>query len=421
MFEFILCFLLFWIELFKAYSWVFILYNRQHTQSNTSIFIIFFGYFLSFVILAVFKSSLVLIPLVFLEIITFYFLTIIDKKFLYYVIDSFVSQEPVHRIVPIIYGSIIGLTIIEINNSIQADASFLYFPFLLLLIVIVYFFYKEKTKNRNNKYYLIIISWSIFIFIVTRLLLSLQNVSTLIITSSEFIASCMLLLLYIIINYLYIYVQKKKNQYKDGFQLYESLYERQQEYYEDLLKRDNETRMFRHDMKSHIQMLKSLHESGEISKMIEYIDAIDERIKAVECRLLTGNSIVDIVAQDILSRYKDMNLHWQGQLPSQMCMETIDTCILFSNIMKNAAEHSQYINEKKEVFVEVTVVDSHIVLRQTNEYEYHENHLLSKKKDALNHGFGISNIKTIVNKYNGSCLFKLEEQFVLEIILHNMI
>ncbi len=109
-------------------------------------------------------------------------------------------------------------------------------------------------------------------------------------------------------------------------------------------------------------------------------------------------------------------------MPEKTSTEVYDLCVLFSNLLSNAVEAVLKVEEKGRIIkVQIGCMQEQIVIRVMNTCteEAKENvKLKTTKLDSLNHGFGMKNIMSIIEKENGQIDRKFEgEFFVVEIVL----
>ena len=108
-------------------------------------------------------------------------------------------------------------------------------------------------------------------------------------------------------------------------------------------------------------------------------------------------------------------------------LSALDTCTILANILDNAIEAVEKLDEDKK-HIELTFKrnENYMIITETNqtlnEVDIRDNIIITTKKDKANHGFGLINIKETAEKYGGECYltsYKEKENyyFKLEIIL----
>lgn len=215
-------------------------------------------------------------------------------------------------------------------------------------------------------------------------------------------------------------VRQKQEQFEQQMLWNERLLNEQKKYYELLLQKEEMTKKIRHDMKSQLSCLGRFLEKEEYERAKEYLGELMGGIQRLNILVSTGNDVVDIVVNDIVQG-ENMRLNWKGRIPSKLNMTNAEICILFSNLLKNAAEAVRDV-EDKTVNVTIKVKGHHLLLEESNRSSkpviIEEGRLKTTKHDKEKHGIGSRNVREIVEKYNGSVSYYFEAQiFRVNIIL----
>jgi two-component system, LytTR family, sensor histidine kinase AgrC len=187
-----------------------------------------------------------------------------------------------------------------------------------------------------------------------------------------------------------------------------------------------ETRRVHHDMKNHITCLQNMILDEKYEETCKYISDLNAQIQQIDKELHTGNDIVDaILNEKYVSAKKDqIAVSIEGKL-GHLTVDAIDLCTIFSNAIDNAVEalKDSRISEK-EIQIQFKQQNAMQFLMFRNPVEQGElaHSFLSTKKDYINHGFGLGNIRVAVEKYMGHMEYYFKKDgkqnyFVLEIIL----
>lgn len=215
-------------------------------------------------------------------------------------------------------------------------------------------------------------------------------------------------------------VRQKQEQFEQQMLWNERLLNEQKKYYELLLKKEEMTKKIRHDMKSQLGCLNRFLEIGEYSRAEEYLGELIGNMERLNILVSTGNDVVDIVVNDIVQSEK-IRINWRGKIPDKLNMTNGEICILFSNLLKNAAEAVRDV-EDKMVNVTIRIQGHHLLLEESNRtlkpVVIEEGRLKTTKHDKEKHGIGSRNVREIVEKYHGSVSYQCENQiFQVKIIL----
>lgn len=178
-----------------------------------------------------------------------------------------------------------------------------------------------------------------------------------------------------------------------------------------------------HDLKHQINLLRS-----EISQAdrLEYLDALEQEIKAYEAQNKTGNQVLDTIltAKSLLCQNLDIHLTCVADGSTLDFMNSMDLSALFGNALDNAIESVSKISdpEKRLIHLSVARQRQFVRIRVENCYEgeliYRDGNLMTTKKDRLYHGFGVKSMQDTVAKYGGSLTIDVREGwFELRILL----
>lgn len=217
-----------------------------------------------------------------------------------------------------------------------------------------------------------------------------------------------------------------RNKYRDIYRVNAQYLSMQRVHYEKLQQLDEDTRKFRHDIKSHIQCMKTLSDMNNYEELGRYIDNLAEKVDDVCQSITIGNPIIDAVINDKFNEAKKHNIDLvvNGKILGEVKVEPLDLCTIFANSLNNAIEACQALeNSQRKIILEVKSLDSYLLINIKNPVRYdvlisEGGDIKTRKKDSRNHGFGIENIKRSVNKYFGEVKIECaNHMFAIEIIL----
>lgn len=137
-----------------------------------------------------------------------------------------------------------------------------------------------------------------------------------------------------------------------------------------------------------------------------------------------GNPLVNAIIEDCLAKTGEkVNLIIDGELGKEIRIKDYDLCILFSNLMSNAVEACERLSVLDKIIDIRTYTEldkMYILIKNPIEWELDLDirRQTTTKKDKTAHGYGISNIQRVVDKYRGKIDFYVkEEMFCVEIML----
>ncbi len=184
------------------------------------------------------------------------------------------------------------------------------------------------------------------------------------------------------------------------------------QYVEEVKARYEKTRSFRHDIKNHISVVKELLRRGKLEQALHYIGDMESMTVQFSFPCSTNNPVVDMLVGNKLGIAVSLGIdvHCSLILPYPCLVRDIDFCVILSNALDNAIHACQNMHHG-EKYLRVTgrIQGDFILLEVENSFQG-EN--LSRR------GTGLSNIKTVAEKYHGAMSIKTEGAiFLLSVLL----
>lgn len=156
-----------------------------------------------------------------------------------------------------------------------------------------------------------------------------------------------------------------------------------------------------HEFKHHLDVLNIMLGNGQYDKMKEYMSNLKPSNK-YKPEFITENQIVNMVMNVKYNeiKEKDIDFKYDLEMLSVLNINDNDLCSLLSNLMDNAIEAAEKVDEG-EISFSMKVPGDFAVLKLTNSCnEVNVNDLKTNKLG--NHGWGLKVIDDIVSKYSGA-------------------
>ena len=162
-----------------------------------------------------------------------------------------------------------------------------------------------------------------------------------------------------------------------------------------------------HDLKHQITLLKA---EANSKKSIEYLEEMERDIRSYEAQNKTGNKVLDAVltSKSLYCQNHDIGLTCVADGTLLDFMAEMDISALFGNVLDNAIESVEKLDDKEKRLIHLSVAKQKNFLRIRSE-NYTEEKITFKngmpvttKKDKRFHGFGMKSIQSTVRKYGGS-------------------
>ena len=198
--------------------------------------------------------------------------------------------------------------------------------------------------------------------------------------------------------------------------------ELQSENYQALEKSYRAQRSASHEFQHQLQAIRVLLQDGNINEAQEYIDQLQGQNTT---RIFATNSkhpIIDAVLNEKYQRAKENNIDIQIKVNdlSRLQVHTDALVVLLSNLMDNAIEACLRVPSDRSIECSLVLEDSFLLsIRNTSLPVQIEGGLIETTKvSRLEHGFGLSAVRRIIEQLNGEYVIDYTEpwfQFVADI------
>lgn len=181
-----------------------------------------------------------------------------------------------------------------------------------------------------------------------------------------------------------------------------------QEHIMELNKSHEEIRKIKHDMLNHYGILEYMIANHEREECLKYIQELRARAENVPMYYNTGNVIGDAVINQKIYSTREENIKYDlyVNFPRHMKIEEVDLGTLLVNLLDNAIEAVREVeNEKKKIKINIHPHHNKLLINMTNtvtQNPIQNNKLIRRKKpNKQEHGYGLLNVKYVVDKYEG--------------------
>ena len=172
----------------------------------------------------------------------------------------------------------------------------------------------------------------------------------------------------------------------------------------------------KHEMKNVYFYIHTMLEENEIDKLKEFVNThLLHRYDRLE-EFHTGNETLDYLLSQKASEARGLGISFLADIrtPLDICMESNDLCAILLNLLDNAIEAGDGI-ENPDIQVTMMEQKNYLSITVRNRIDRDvltENPALhTTKEDAANHGIGLRIIHSIVEKYNGMFSTKIQDGY----------
>ncbi|MCR5272097.1 MAG: ATP-binding protein [Lachnospiraceae bacterium] len=212
------------------------------------------------------------------------------------------------------------------------------------------------------------------------------------------------------------------------------LFQKQYEQYKLAVDNSEALRREMHDMKHYIIALKNENDSA---KRAEIMEDMEQSIAIQEAFMNTGNQVLDVILTTKSLQCEKKNIVFKVMVDGDLLqgIHVKDLCSLFGNILDNAIEATQQIEDEERRMINLSVRRKNqfivincenasdaenVKLEDGNKKNIFGSDYLPKttKKDSVKHGYGLKSIMQVAEKYGGGLSVSFEDGwFKLKVLL----
>ncbi len=246
--------------------------------------------------------------------------------------------------------------------------------FLVLMIVLLLSYVSSSTTDKTLLLLLLLTACSIFLVIV-RLLVSVSAISRL----------------------------------EESEKTVTQQMEIQRREYEDVCKKMEMGRIYRHDMRHHLLVLEKLAEQSSVESVVQYISSLNGRLTETEKEQYCENPTVNAVLSACIGQAKEAHCRVTAnvQLPSEIPFDEMDVCVVLANAVENAVNACLKIEkeENRYIRIQTELVDNRkltaAVYNPCMESVSFDTDGFPIVPERKGHGIGLKSIDAITRKYTG--------------------
>ncbi len=170
-----------------------------------------------------------------------------------------------------------------------------------------------------------------------------------------------------------------------------------------------------HDTNQQFLYVAECIERGKTAEASEHIRVTLNQIEGAYHRVNTGNLVIDALVTNALNIGQANGIRMETELrlyDRELQIERYDLCVVLGNMLDNAIEASKKVKvaEDRNIRVYIRSSESALFIRIRNHVEREVADLRSRKSSPEYHGFGLTNIHRICEKYGGHMTIETEAQ-----------
>ncbi len=178
--------------------------------------------------------------------------------------------------------------------------------------------------------------------------------------------------------------------------------------YQALYKAYDENRMLSHDFKNHVLVINQLVQEKRNEEALEYIKIYVNRSLSINHRVESGCKIIDIILNCKIAEAAEKNIKFTYEIEwvGNLAIQDIDMCALLANLLDNAIEACEKIeDESRWIHLKIRRKSEMLLILLENSIveskKDKESFFVTTKKNKIYHGLGLKSIENVVQKYEG--------------------
>ena len=168
------------------------------------------------------------------------------------------------------------------------------------------------------------------------------------------------------------------------------------------------TKAIRHDLRNHMFSISALVQNDDKEETLSYISDIMEDVGQKQNYASSGNIIIDSIVNfkfQEASR-REIKTTQELNIPQKLGIPSFDMTILLGNLLDNAIEAASQVEQNPYINVKLKYDKGRFLLKVDNPYtgeiKEENGRFITAKENQDNHGIGLSSIKKVLPKYNGT-------------------
>jgi len=193
---------------------------------------------------------------------------------------------------------------------------------------------------------------------------------------------------------------------------------------ETMRQAEENTKIYRHDLRHHLQMIHSYLLANNVDEAKNYIIEIEKNMYQNVTITHCENDAVNLILSSYIgmANQKDIFVESEVSIPKSCKIQDIDLCIIFANAIENAINACTNIEDiaKRHIDLNCKTKNGKLFIQISNSYTdevtFRNDMPITERE---NHGYGTKSIAAIAQKYNGIYSFRTESGiFKMNVILY---
>ena len=281
-------------------------------------------------------------------------------------------------------------------------------------------------KSISNKLIGIISFYTIVIFLFLSNYYDFYNFRVELYSGFNSILNVIIIILSYIVVFIAVGSINKNMELEYKFKIIDTQVELQKQNYKNLHKSIEDYYAFKHDIRHHALVIKSMLDAKNYIEATEYMDKFTENEIFENVGTLCKHFAVDSILKHYMSIARKNNIEFKVNLniPENINIDNIDLSIVIGNCIENAIEACNNIIDKSKKYININaeIKGFQLIVKIKNSFNgqvIKDDNVIKTSKNGEGHGIGLSNIRNVTEKYNGYLNIKYnDKEFEVNIIMN---
>lgn len=324
--------------------------------------------------------------------------------------------------------SYVGILSLNIYNSIVTSIIFETLFFAVILVLLLKVFQKPyfKILNTLDKGWGLLCSVPSILSIIIYQLLYYPSLTK---NQPEYISLVLLVFLLMFVFYAIVYLNfenmSQYYQFKHDREIVLIQTEMQRKEYNALMEKINAIKIYRHDIRHHINAVNTFLNNNNITEARHYLRKMNENLDKTVVEQYCDNYVVNVILSSYISNAKNENIEVISKvdLTENIKIDDMELGLIFANAIENAihACKKMKVSEGRKITIVCKEYHDQLYVQITNPFlgviQFDGEYPVSSGKD---HGIGTRSIAGITEKHGGVFSFTAQDGiFKTTVILNN--
>ena len=181
----------------------------------------------------------------------------------------------------------------------------------------------------------------------------------------------------------------------------------QAEKYQQISSAYRDTRSLMHDTKKHFFYIQECIENKQYENILDYLKKSLEIIEHTYSRVNTGNLVIHAFISNYMNIAKHESISFVTNIKvraERVPVKDYDLCVIIGNLMDNSLKAARAVPSPfpRKIEVEMFTDEDHFIMHIKNTRKTDTSSEKQPQYNNLYHGYGLTNVKILTEKYKGN-------------------